>query len=85
MSLVWYVGCPGRGPSGDAFYSAIRANDLATLQTLLKAGADVNATDPRGGATPLMHAAAAGSIDAMKLLLDTGANVNAGNAPARQH
>ena len=25
---------------GDAFYSAIRANDLARLQAMLKAGAD---------------------------------------------
>ena len=36
----------------------------------------MNAPDPRGGATPLMNAAAVGSVDAMKLLLDHGAGVN---------
>ena len=39
-----------------------------------------NVSDPRGGATPLMHSAAVGSVEAMKLLLDSGANANATNA-----
>ena len=66
--------------SSDAFYSAIRANDLTRLQAMLKGGADVNVADPRGGSTPLMHAAASGSVEAMKLLLDHKANVNAVNS-----
>ena len=70
------LGAQDRGGSGEALYAAIRANDLATLQTLLKSGSNVNAPDTRGGATPLMNAAAVGSIDAMKLLLDHGAGVN---------
>ncbi len=68
------------GSSSDAFYSAIRENDLARLQALLKSGADANAGDPRGGSTPLMHAAAVGSVESMKLLLDHRANVNAVNS-----
>ena len=40
------------------FYSAIRANDLDRLRTMLKDGADVNAKDDHG-VTPLMAAAAA--------------------------
>jgi ankyrin repeat protein len=64
----------------DAFYSAIRNNDLAKLQALLKGGADPNVSDPRGGATPLMYAAAVGSTAAMTLLLDNGAKANATNA-----
>jgi ankyrin repeat protein len=68
------------GSPGDALYSAIRNNDLATLQALLKGGADPNMSDPRGGTTPLMHAAAVGSTAAMTLLLDNGAKVNATNA-----
>ena len=43
---------------------------------MLKAGANANVPDPRGGATPLMNAAAVGSVEAMKVLLDHGAGVN---------
>ena len=68
------------GSPSDAFYSAIRDNNLAQLQTLLKSGADPNVSDPRGGATPLMYAAAVGSTAAMTLLLDNGAKANATNA-----
>jgi ankyrin repeat protein len=64
----------------DAFYAAIRGNDLAKLDALLRSGADPNVADPRGGATPLMYAAVAGSTGAMTLLLDNGANANATNA-----
>ena len=68
----------GAAPA-DAFYSAIRDNDLARLQVLLDSGKP-DMPDPRGGATPLMYAAAFGSIEAMTLLLDKGANVNAANS-----
>src|SRR5262245_17167336 len=62
----------------DTLYSAIRGNDLAALRALLKDPANVNLKDDRG-MTPLMCAAFAGSSDAMKLLLDNGADVNATN------
>lgn len=62
---------------GDSFYSAIRENNLTKLEELLKGGGDPNVRDPRGGTTPLMHAAASGSVGAMTLLLDKGASVNA--------
>jgi ankyrin repeat protein len=68
------------GSAADAFYAALRANDLAALRSLLASGADPNAADPRGGSTPLMHSAAVGSIEAMTLLLDRKADVNAANA-----
>jgi ankyrin repeat protein len=61
----------------DGFYAAIRTGDNARLQALIKAGADVNTKDRRGGATPLMHAAAIGSLESLKLLIDNGADVNA--------
>src|SRR5712691_7664515 len=60
------------------FYSAIRENDLARLKSITASGADVNLRDARGS-TPLMHAAAIGSLEAMQLLLKAGADVNAKN------
>ena len=60
---------------GEAFYTAIRANDLPRLNGMLTAGASVNAKDERG-ITPLMYAAWVGSVDAMKRLLDEGADPN---------
>lgn len=57
----------------------VRNNDLQQLQAALKAGADANARDSRK-ATLLMHAAAFGSPDAVRILLNAGANVNAKNA-----
>lgn len=73
------VGAQDAGSQGDAFYNAIRANDLAGLAALLKGGADPNAAEPRGGMTPLMHAAVSGSREAMTLLVENGASVNAAN------
>ena len=50
------------------------------MQALLDDGASADTPDPRGGATPLMYAAAVGSVEAMILLLDKGANANASNS-----
>jgi ankyrin repeat protein len=75
---------PASAPQ-DRMYAAIRAGDTAAAGALLQAGADVNMKDRRGGATPLMNAAAFGSLETMRLLIDKGADVNgrsAGNATA---
>ena len=66
-------------PQSDEVYAAVRANDLARLRTLIASPADANARDEQGDA-PLLYAAAVGSPEAMKLLLDKGADVNAQNA-----
>ena len=68
-------------PPGDSaldLYRAIRSNDLARLKTLV---ATRDAANARGafGSTPLMDAAVAGSVEAMAVLLDQGADVNAQN------
>lgn len=61
----------------DDFYAAIRANDLSGLAKLVEASG-ANLADDRG-ITPLMYAAAIGSPEAMQLLMDKGAEVNAKN------
>jgi ankyrin repeat protein len=68
---------PERDP--EKFYSAIRGNNLTELKTLLDQKAIPDAADDHG-ITPLMFAAEIGSLDAMRLLLDRGADVNAQNA-----
>ena len=57
------------------FYAAIRNNDLGTLRALVKEHGP-NLADSQGQ-SPLMLAAAYGSLDAFKLLLDAGADVKA--------
>jgi ankyrin repeat protein len=63
--------------NSESFYQVIRQNDLASLQTLVKA-AGVKVKDTRG-TTPLHHAAAYGSAEAVRLLLAAGADPNARN------
>jgi ankyrin repeat protein len=78
VSLVLAAAGFAANPS-DEFYSAIRSNDLARLEAMLKEGSSPNLADNRG-ITPLMYAATVGSADAMKLLIAKGADVNAKNA-----
>jgi ankyrin repeat protein len=70
--------CPGQTPVSDRFYYAIRNDNAGDLRALIKSR-DVNAKDSRG-ATPLMYAAAFGNARQVKLLLESGAEVNAENA-----
>jgi ankyrin repeat protein len=66
--------------TADKWYDAVRGTGPRLEALLVENPAGVNLTDRRGGVTPLMHAAALGSIDTMKALLDHGANVNARSA-----
>src|SRR5581483_4153736 len=65
------------GAPADEFYTAIRANDLGAIQSLTERG--VAGVKDRRAITPLMYAAAVGSVEAMRVLLDAGADVNARN------
>ena len=69
----------GADDSYDKLYSAIRANDIPQMKSLLDKGVGANEAGPEG-VTPLMAAAEIGSLDAMKLLVDRHADVNAKNA-----
>ena len=63
----------------DELHQTIRANDLVRLKQLISKPENVNLKD-RHGVTPLMYAAAVGSVDAMKMLLAAGADAKAKNA-----
>ena len=80
LLLASTVAAQDAGSLSEQFYTAIRANDLTKLQAMLATGADPNVKEPRGGATPLMYAASVGSAEAMKLLLDRGADPNIRNS-----
>ena len=66
--------------AADDWYNAVRGAGPRLDALLVENPAGVNLRDRRGGVTPLMHAAALGSLDTMRLLLDKGADVNARSA-----
>jgi ankyrin repeat protein len=68
----------GQTPSKDIF-SAIRENDATAVKSLAAHREIVNTRVPRD-TTPLMYAAAFGSLQSMKTLLAAGADPNAVNA-----
>src|SRR6185503_14417474 len=78
ICLITVAAFAAPNPSDD-FYNTIRSNDLTRLRTLISNKANIDIKDRRG-ATPLMYAAAVGSIDAVKALLAAGADVKAKNA-----
>jgi uncharacterized protein len=60
-------------------YLACMNGNAAMIDVLLRAGADPTSSNP-GGETALMTAARTGSVDAVKLLLDRSAAINAKEA-----
>ncbi len=63
------TGVPGSSPAGDDLGKAAAAGDLKELQRLISSGVNINSPNSKTGMTPLMQAAQAGKLDAMKLLL----------------
>src|SRR5215510_2829756 len=80
VAAIWCMRpavCRAETSVSDRFYQAIRNDNAEELRTLVESQ-NVNAKDSRG-ATPLMYAAAFGNAGQMKLLLESGADVNAQN------
>ena len=66
-------------PFDSPLFQAIRNNDVSRIKDQLSNGTEANAVGYHD-TTPLMYAAAFGTVDAMRLLIDAGADVNAKNA-----
>ena len=60
--------------------AAARSGNLPALGLLIENGADVNATERERGQTALMWAAAQSHADAVRLLVDHGADLEARTA-----
>jgi cytochrome c len=60
-----------------AIHDAAKKGDMAAITAALDAGANIN--DPDAFATPLYYAVSRQHLDAAKLLIDRGADVNAGS------
>src|SRR4051812_31382864 len=73
VALIAAAACDERRPPMTA---AARAGDLATIRSLLDAGAGVNTPDSEEGWPPLFHAVHMRQAAAVVLLLERGANPN---------
>ena len=67
---------PGAFPSPDELHKSARAGDANAVRMLLGRGIGANHRDSLGG-TPLHDAAWAGEVEAAKVLLEFGADINA--------
>ena len=65
-------------------YSAIRGNNKADVQLLLKNNADANFQNPRKD-TPLHVSTGEGFSDISQLLIDGGCKVNESNDEVKRH
>src|SRR5262249_11505741 len=66
-------------PKLAALIKAVRSSETKSVQALITANPVLVSAHDAAGATPLHHAAAFGNLATMKMLLDHGAEVNAGN------
>ncbi len=58
-------------------WKAAASGNIAAIKQHLEAGTDVDVKEPPGGGTPLLVAATFGQVEAVKFLIEKGANVNA--------
>ena len=70
----WEAARCSHATENSAFYLPIRNNDLPALRQLIR-DPGPKARDARGN-SPLMYAAALGSLESMRLLLDAAGTLN---------
>jgi ankyrin repeat protein len=70
---------PGEQPREPQLNAAARSGDIAQVESLLKAGCDVNARDFKSGDTPLLAAVQGNHRNVAAVLIAHGADVNAKN------
>ena len=75
VAVVFGIQCSAQEPS---LYQAVSNGDLALAEKLITNGQDPNQTI-EGGWTPLHRAADLDDVPMAKLLIDSGANLNAAN------
>ncbi len=68
---------PDHGVSSSPLNEAVLAGHIEIARALLNAGADPEGASEEDNGTALMSAAAAGDLDMVRLLVESGANVNA--------
>ncbi len=76
FAAIALVAAQGTQAANELLWEASRAGDTTRINAALTQGADVNAK-ARYDVTPLIFAAGNGRLDAVKLLLSRGADVNA--------
>ena len=76
LSAAGALAGQGSQAANESLWEASRAGDTTRITAALAQGADVNAKS-RYDVTPLIFAAGNGRLDAVKLLLSRGADVNA--------
>jgi len=67
----------------DDIFTAAETNNVKRLEELIQDGAHVNEPDSDRGNTPIHWACAGGNLDAIEVLLEYGADINASNNHGR--
>ncbi len=77
-SVLGLTGLPSAVAARDVdIWKAAASGNVDAMKQQLAAGKDVDAKEQPGGSTPLLVAAVFGRVEAAKLLIEKGANVNA--------
>lgn len=76
ISGLFLTACTSQEQLNENFVQAAKNGDIQQFNSLLKKGANIEATDQKYGATSLMWAAHEGHTEIMKVLLDNGARIN---------
>ena len=94
LMLLTFVGCGNqdKSPQQSAepqttvsapkvdLHSAVFTDNLEVIRQHIKAGSDLNVLEPTRASTPLLTAAFLGKTEAVKILIDAGADLNYQNA-----